>query len=136
MDCPRCSSPLGEIDNEGVTMDFCSGCKGVWFDAGEVGSYFELSRDLPMLAGADRKEQDSSISCPRCASGMTEMFYAPPNELTIDQCRSCGGMWFDKGEVRALNKLSASLEDPKSRFAGLADTLAKRGYQIVGIKTD
>jgi Zn-finger nucleic acid-binding protein len=136
MDCPRCSSPLGEMNNEGVTMDFCSGCKGIWFDAGEVGSYFELSRDLPMLSGASRQEQDSGISCPRCSSGMKQMLYAPPNDLTIDQCTSCGGMWFDKGEVRVLHKLSATLEDPKSRFAGVASALEARGYQVIGYKTD
>jgi Zn-finger nucleic acid-binding protein len=133
MDCPRCSSPIGEIENEGVTMDFCSDCKGLWFDAGEVASYFELSRDLPMLAAADRQEQDSEMTCPRCSSGMKQMLYAPPNDLTIDQCTSCGGMWFDKGEVHTLHKLSSLLEDPASRFAGLARKLEARGYAVLGV---
>jgi len=136
MNCPRCSKALSEIDNEGVTMDFCSDCKGIWFDAGEVASYFELSRDLPMIAAAERQEQASSMSCPRCSSSMTQMLYAPPNQLTIDQCTSCGGMWFDKGEVQTLHRLSAALEDPRSRFAGVARALDNQGYQVVGFKTD
>ncbi len=136
MDCPRCSSPMGEIENEGVTMDFCSDCKGLWFDAGEVASYFELSRDLPMLSAENRQEKASDITCPRCSSGMKQMLYAPPNDLTIDQCTACGGMWFDKGEVRTLHRLSATLEDPRSRFAGVASALDRQGYQVVGYKTD
>ena len=36
MKCPSCPGALGEIDNEGVTLDFCSDCKGIWFDQKEL----------------------------------------------------------------------------------------------------
>ena len=136
MDCPRCANPMGEIENEGVVLDFCSGCKGLWFDAGEAASYFELSRDLPMLSAADRQERDSAMNCPGCSNRMRQMLYAPPNDLTVDRCTACGGMWFDKGEVQALHRLSATLEDPRSRFAGVASVLQAQGYAVVGYKTD
>ena len=136
MNCPSCSSALSGIKHEGVSLDFCSVCKGLWFDAGEVSSYFELSQDLPTLSGVSRQEQPSGMNCPRCSNAMTQMLYAPPNELTIDRCSSCGGMWFDKGQVQVLHKLSATLEEPKSRFAGVASALDAQGYQIVGYKTD
>jgi len=129
MKCPHCSGSLGEIDNEGVTLDFCSSCKGIWFDRGEVGKYFELSRDLPALGEEDREERSSNLSCPRCSdSQLTEMRYSPPYALIVDRCSSCGGMWFDQGEVQMLHKLSSLLEDPGSRFAGVNQKLKARGY--------
>ena len=132
MKCPRCSDSLGEIDNEGVTLDFCGGCKGIWFDKGEVGQYFELSRDLPELGEENREERPSGMSCPCCqGSQLTQMRYAPPYALVVDRCADCGGMWFDKGEVHVLHKLSSLLEDPQSRFAGVAKELETRGYELV-----
>ncbi len=34
--CPRCGIPLQEHDREGVKIDCCSQCNGVWLDAGEL----------------------------------------------------------------------------------------------------
>ncbi|MBJ95704.1 MAG: hypothetical protein CMP23_14685 [Rickettsiales bacterium] len=136
MDCPNCSGTLNEIENEGVTLDFCDDCKGLWFDRHEVADYFELSRDLPELDGVDRQLGPSRMSCPRCKTTMNQILYAPPNQLTLDRCETCGGMWFDRGEVPQLHRLSAQLEDPRSRFSGLTRNLKARGYQIVGFKGD
>ena len=37
MNCPRCASEtLDEKDREGVTIDVCRGCRGVWLDRGEL----------------------------------------------------------------------------------------------------
>jgi Zn-finger nucleic acid-binding protein len=36
MNCPRCSEQLDEKDREGITIDVCRGCRGVWLDRGEL----------------------------------------------------------------------------------------------------
>ena len=37
MRCPRCEEiVLDEIDRNGVTIDRCSGCRGIWLDRGEL----------------------------------------------------------------------------------------------------
>lgn len=37
MNCPRCSGPeLIERDREGITVDICPDCRGVWLDRGEL----------------------------------------------------------------------------------------------------
>ncbi len=36
MCCPKCGMPLIEIDYNGVAVDKCSACEGVWLDAGEL----------------------------------------------------------------------------------------------------
>ncbi len=34
--CPKCDGTLYETDYEGVTIDVCDNCTGVWLDAGEL----------------------------------------------------------------------------------------------------
>jgi hypothetical protein len=37
MNCPRCeSSALLEIDRDGITVDRCKSCRGIWLDRGEL----------------------------------------------------------------------------------------------------
>ena len=36
MACPKCGSPMGEVDLEGIKIDRCEGCGGVFFDKGEL----------------------------------------------------------------------------------------------------
>lgn len=36
MICPRCQGELFEVVKQGVTIDHCSGCKGIWLDQGEL----------------------------------------------------------------------------------------------------
>jgi Zn-finger nucleic acid-binding protein len=34
--CPKCQGALAEITHEGVQVDRCTQCNGVWLDAGEL----------------------------------------------------------------------------------------------------
>lgn len=43
------------------------------------------------------------MRCAKCSSTMTEATLGP---VRIDVCDSCGGIWFDAGELRALLALS------------------------------
>lgn len=36
MICPRCNSELNEVARDGVMIDFCNQCRGVWLDRGEL----------------------------------------------------------------------------------------------------
>jgi len=36
MKCPRCGMELIEIDYKRIKIDRCSGCEGIWLDAGEI----------------------------------------------------------------------------------------------------
>ena len=37
MHCPRCeTNTLDERDRDGVTVDVCKACRGVWLDRGEL----------------------------------------------------------------------------------------------------
>ncbi len=34
--CPRCGVALTEVEHEGVKIDRCPNCHGIWLDAGEL----------------------------------------------------------------------------------------------------
>ena len=47
MSCPVCRVPLVMSDRQGVEIDYCPQCRGVWLDRGELDKILERSaRDL------------------------------------------------------------------------------------------
>ena len=91
-----------------IELDTCVECRGLWFDAQELGQLFDLAgvpeqyRDLEShvdrmpLAGPRRQ-------CPRCRRPL-EPVRAPSasGELILDQCPRGDGLWFDRGELESL----------------------------------
>ena len=41
MNCPKCNIPLSMSDRQGVEIDFCPQCRGVWLDRGELDKIIE-----------------------------------------------------------------------------------------------
>ena len=49
MPCPVCKVPLSMSDRQGVEIDYCPQCRGVWLDRGELDKIIErsLAADAP-----------------------------------------------------------------------------------------
>ncbi len=43
--CPKCGQRLHERTIDGVTIDACPGCEGIWFDKGEYESLAKREKD-------------------------------------------------------------------------------------------
>lgn len=43
MKCPACSNELKMADRQGVEIDYCPSCRGVWLDRGELDKIIERS---------------------------------------------------------------------------------------------
>jgi Zn-finger nucleic acid-binding protein len=41
MNCPKCQTTLMMTDRQGIEIDFCSQCRGVWLDRGELDKLIE-----------------------------------------------------------------------------------------------
>jgi Zn-finger nucleic acid-binding protein len=135
MKCPKCSDEIRPIDSaEGVELDFCGSCKGIWFDAGEVAEYFELATDVPDLDTANATKGITNYHCPKCDAILEEFRYSKLDDLLVDRCPGCGGIWLDQGEVPRLEQLSAKLEDPRSRILRTMKGLEAKGYRILGMQ--
>ena len=44
MKCPKCGMDLIEMDYKNIKVDKCSGCEGVWLDAGELEMVSQLEK--------------------------------------------------------------------------------------------
>ena len=44
MHCPKCGMELQEIDYNGIKIDKCSACSGIWLDAGELETILKLNK--------------------------------------------------------------------------------------------
>jgi Zn-finger nucleic acid-binding protein len=46
-DCPRCGAGLAMSERQGIEIDYCPQCRGVWLDRGELDKIIERSgRDM------------------------------------------------------------------------------------------
>ena len=45
MKCPNCNETLVMSDRQGVEIDYCPKCRGVWLDRGELDKIIERSAD-------------------------------------------------------------------------------------------
>ena len=43
MKCPVCSTELRMMERQGVEIDYCPNCRGVWLDRGELDKVIERS---------------------------------------------------------------------------------------------
>ena len=56
MQCPVCDVPLSISSREGVEIDFCPQCRGVWLDRGELDKVIERA-SAAMAAPAPARER-------------------------------------------------------------------------------
>jgi uncharacterized protein len=49
--CPRCKVNLQMLDRQGVEIDYCPNCRGVWLDRGELDKVIERSTTAAYQSG-------------------------------------------------------------------------------------
>ncbi len=45
MKCPKCNLSLSISDRQGIEIDYCPQCKGIWLDRNELDKIVERSQD-------------------------------------------------------------------------------------------
>lgn len=103
MNCPKCSQGLEQLELEGIEVDKCTSCNGVWLDEYELEDLLELDADALnelLLAGTDDSTLDDKVAvCPRDG---TELRRLRQRGVILDCCPECQGLWLDGGEFRRL----------------------------------
>jgi len=46
MNCPNCNETLVMSDKQGIEIDYCPKCRGIWLDRGELDKIIERSNAL------------------------------------------------------------------------------------------
>ena len=59
MSCPVCRVPLAMSDRQGIEIDYCPQCRGVWLDRGELDKIIERSVPQSVAPSQDRAPRPS-----------------------------------------------------------------------------
>ena len=62
MQCPNCSVQLTMSERQGIEIDYCPNCRGVWLDRGELDKIIERSQttSIPQSARQDSHPESRS----------------------------------------------------------------------------
>lgn len=108
LNCPACGEQMQKVylETEGFFVDAClNGCGGIWLDNRELKKVDEKSEDIKEIIEAFKdktfKKTDDTAErkCPICERKMVKNCVSAIQELTIDECYSCGGKFFDYKEL-------------------------------------
>jgi len=112
MRCPKCRSDMDQIEYEGVEVDRCSICGGIWFDFGEIEQLQnkKAAKEIDTGDKAVGKQLNTidNYRCPRCSGAMIKMVDPQQRHIWYEKCRDCHGSFFDAGEFKDLSNLNVS----------------------------
>ena len=107
-----------ELDE--VETDYCTECKGIWLDAGELEILFEDADEaVRLLASFTPTETDEAKRpCPICRKSMHKVCLGHGDKaVLIDRCVKSHGLWFDRGELAEV--LEQGAFDAEGKVAAL-----------------
>ena len=108
MKCPKCDVETKTETYEGVQIDRCPICEGVWLDDGEIRQIIRererkfTDEEIRAVVGEQSPlsvlppDEADLYACPKCGEKMEK------HDLTgimVDRCPGHHGLWFDKGEI-------------------------------------
>ena len=104
MNCPKCNATMETVTYENITVERCTACKGLWFDALEAEHLKALRGSQDIDTGSADKgrfmDNISKVRCPVCNTPMIQMVDVHHPDLRFESCKVCYGMFFDAGEFR------------------------------------
>jgi Zn-finger nucleic acid-binding protein len=110
MICPKCNAAMESVSVEGIEVERCTGCRGLFFDAREHEKLKDIRRAAETLdigtpavaeGGAAVATKTKKITCPSCHTQMIEMAVQGRAWLKFESCTVCHGAYFDAGEFKA-----------------------------------
>jgi Zn-finger nucleic acid-binding protein len=109
---------MAEVELDGVNIDRCGTCGGVWLDDGEAD---ELAKALDPSPADEMQRVKLKLlqewktgasdpkpverSCPRCEEHMVRVNYKDIPGLQVEKCAKDCGMYLDKGELEKVRLL-------------------------------
>ena len=113
--CPRDNFALSKKDVDGASLFQCVRCHGVWIQKESILSLNE-EKQIPILGNYLEQEgqlpehfKQGALLCP---SDGAKMLFTELNDIEVDLCPTCHGVWLDKGEMESLP--AAQISQPKS----------------------
>jgi len=112
MNCPKCHAAMELVTYDAITVDRCTSCKGIWFDANEQKWLKERKGSESIDTGdavvGKKMDKITNILCPRCHSMMIRMVDVDQHHIDYEACTTCYGIFLDAGEFKDLKDFTVS----------------------------
>jgi Zn-finger nucleic acid-binding protein len=136
MICPVCKHAMIVVEYRNIELDYCTSCKGVWFDSGELELLLKsqgLEEPKAFFDGIFNSQEaapsEKKRKCPICGRKMKKAAIGGQPEILIDVCRDKHGLWFDGGEVAQLIRRLAGEHPPKRDSGGHVTSFLKEIFE-------
>ncbi len=108
--CPACDELATAHNVGGLAMHVCAGCGGVWFGSNQLkrvlaqgaGALDELMGFEPVESHASRKH--TMMNCPECQIPLHSNLVAGANNVSVDTCYACGGLFLTSDGLARLDE--------------------------------
>lgn len=77
MNCPSCNIPLVMSERQGIEIDYCPQCRGIWLDRGELDKIIEKAAAIENQSATNQPPQPPP----------QQQQHQPPNFPTYEQQR-------------------------------------------------
>ncbi len=107
--CPACELKLNEALLDTHSVLFCDRCRGVLITHDDFLVVIRKRRRARQSPPDDptplnRDDLKRQIPCPVCSNQMDVHPYYGPGSVVIDTCPRCKVIWFDHGEIGAIER--------------------------------
>jgi Zn-finger nucleic acid-binding protein len=121
IDCPKCHARMEQVDVDGVVVDRCPDCGGLFLDPWEKEFLLALKEraervDTHTQAEGRRTDVQARITCPRDQGVMVHIHDIEQAHVGMERCSVCGAVFLDAGELKDLTKVT--LGEKIRRFFG------------------
>ncbi len=104
LNCPVCHGASMEvIDFHGEEVDFCPGCRSLWFENGELDAALSTADngdDSVAVEGAlGRRLGKAKVHCMHCQKAMDRYHLMEEYQIELDVCHQCRGILVEGDEV-------------------------------------
>jgi Zn-finger nucleic acid-binding protein len=101
LQCPKCSAAMETFSFHDISVDRCTACKGLWFDALEKDHLDDMNDAASIDVGAgSATELPAHMDCPVCRTRMIRMVDHGHPDVHFESCTICYGLFFDAGKYR------------------------------------
>ena len=90
------------LELDGVEIDNCFNCHGIWLDSGELEQLIRDSKEKDTVSeqlSRVVKSSEKKIKCPICNKKMNKAMIF---DVIVDVCKNGHGVWFDGGELEKI----------------------------------
>ena len=114
--CPTDGTPLTEMVKNGVTIDVCPECKGVWLDRGELEKLINVALEMEREYGGGSGAPTRPVAPQYDAPPVNRGYDAPPQPRGYDAPQASRGYRDDDREYRSLKDSDEWFENGDRRY--------------------